>query len=124
MPPTVAEFSTSLSDKIVWIVTKRRRGRQRISAIAGRRRARQRERLRGHDLVRRNERAHRESRRHPFAERHDVGNHVVVIAAEHSAGAAEPGDHLVGDQQTRRIRGRRRHIAQKSGGGTMLPAVP
>ena len=78
---------------------RRRRG-QRVAAVARRRRARQRERLGGDDLVGRDHaRSPGNPDPMPFPDRHDVGHHVVVIAAEHQTGAAEAGDHLVGDEQ-------------------------
>jgi hypothetical protein len=56
----------------------------------------------------------REAAAHPLAHRHDVGHDAFVVGAPHRAGAAEPGDHLVGEEQRSVIPGHRLDRAQET----------
>src|SRR5262245_2732720 len=75
------------------------RGGQRVAAIARRAGARVGPGLRGRGLLAGDHAGQRKAAAHPLADRHDVGHDPVVLGAPHGAGTAEPGDHLVGDQE-------------------------
>ncbi len=86
--------------------------RQRISAVARRRRARLAERLRFAQLVAQQHARNRKSRAHALADRDDIGPRATMLDAPPFAGASEAGDHLVGDQQRAEILGHRFHRGQ------------
>src|SRR5438046_517966 len=102
----------------------RRRGGERIAAVAGRAAARIGPRLRERYLLADHDAADGESAAEAFTHEHDVGHDVVVLDREHLPGPSEPRDHFVADEQGADFRGERAQLAQVTRRGTMLPAVP
>src|SRR5512144_1770899 len=93
-----------------------RRGGERIAAVARRAEAWIGPRLGGGQGVGGDHAGEREAASHPLAHRHDVGHDALVVGAPHRAGAAEPGDHLVGEEQRPVIAGHRLDRAQEAVG--------
>ena len=77
------------------------------------------------DVIGDEDRAHRDvARGEPLGHGHQVGDDPVVLAGEERPGAAEGGDHLVGDEKDVELGERSRIAFIQPAGGTSTPPEP
>ena len=59
-----------------------------------------------------------------FGQAHQVGAHLLVLAGEHPAGAAETHRHFIGNEQHVMLAGHFPNLCQIPGGWAIIPAAP